>query len=93
MIDGGVWANNPVMNALVDVLACYEVPRENIRILTIGTGESKFTVDENARNGGAATWAFMRCFNAAARHSLECTRAGLPVSRQAERASHRRSGK
>jgi patatin-like phospholipase/acyl hydrolase len=67
MIDGGVWANNPVMNALVDVLACYDVPRENIRILTIGTGESKFTVDENARNGGAATWAIMRSFNAAAR--------------------------
>lgn len=67
MIDGGVWANNPVMNALVDALACYDVPRENIRILTIGTGEPKFTVDENARNGGAATWAFMRSFNAAAR--------------------------
>src|SRR5690606_15656411 len=67
MIDGGVWANNPVMNALVDALACYDVPRENIRILSIGTGDAKFTVDEHARNGGAATWAFMRSFNAAAR--------------------------
>lgn len=67
MIDGGIWANNPVMNALVDVLACYDVPRENIRILTLGTGESKFTVDGNGRNGGAAAWALMRSFNAAAR--------------------------
>lgn len=67
MIDGGIWANNPVMNALVDALACYDVPRENIRILSIGTGESTFTVDEKARNGGAAKWAFMRSFNAAAR--------------------------
>jgi patatin-like phospholipase/acyl hydrolase len=67
MIDGGVWANNPVMNALVDALACYDVPRENVRILSIGTGESTFTVDEKARNGGAVKWAFMRSFNAAAR--------------------------
>ncbi|WP_261330316.1 CBASS cGAMP-activated phospholipase [Rhizobium leguminosarum] len=39
MIDGGVWANNPVMTALVDVIACYDVPLENIRILSLGTGE------------------------------------------------------
>lgn len=67
MIDGGIWANNPVMNALVDTLACYDVPRENIRILSIGTGESTFTVGEKARTGGIKEWAFMRSFNAAAR--------------------------
>jgi hypothetical protein len=67
MIDGGIWANNPVMNALVDALACYDVPRENIRILSIGTGESTFTVGEKARTGGIKEWAFMRSFNAAAR--------------------------
>ena len=67
MIDGGIWANNPVMNAVVDALACYDVPRENIRVLSIGTGEQSFTVDEKARNGGAAEWAFMRSFAAAAR--------------------------
>ncbi|ESX00623.1 patatin [Mesorhizobium sp. LSJC268A00] len=67
MIDGGIWANNPVMNALVDALACYDVPRENIRILSIGTGESTFTVGEKARTGGVKEWAFMRSFNAAAR--------------------------
>jgi patatin-like phospholipase/acyl hydrolase len=26
MVDGGLWANNPVMNALVDALACYDRP-------------------------------------------------------------------
>lgn len=67
MIDGGVWANNPVMNALVDVLACYDIPRENIRILTLGTGEANFTVDEDARAGGIRQWALMRAFSAAAR--------------------------
>lgn len=67
MIDGGVWANNPIMNALVDVLACYDVPRENVRILSLGTGEEAFTVDKAARVGGARHWAFLRAFKAAAR--------------------------
>jgi uncharacterized protein len=67
MIDGGIWANNPVMNAVVDALACYDVPRENMRILSIGTGEPTFTVDKKAQMGGWTKWAFMRSFQAAAR--------------------------
>jgi len=67
MIDGGIWANNPVMNALVDALACFDVAREDIRILSLGTGDSTFTVGERARRGGIKEWAFMRSFNAAAR--------------------------
>ena len=66
MIDGGIWANNPVMNALVDALACFDVAREDVRILSLGTGESTFTVDERARLGGIKEWAFLRSFNAAA---------------------------
>jgi len=67
MIDGGIWANNPVMNALVDALACFDVARDDIRILSLGTGESTFTVNEKAQHGGVKEWAFMRSFNAAAR--------------------------
>ena len=67
MIDGGIWANNPVMNAIIDVLACYDIPRKNIRVLSIGTGESTFTVEKKARIGGIKDWAFMKSFNAAAR--------------------------
>lgn len=67
MIDGGIWANNPVMNALVDALACFDIAREDVRILSLGTGESTFTIDERARNGGIKDWAFLRSFNAAAR--------------------------
>jgi patatin-like phospholipase/acyl hydrolase len=67
MIDGGIWANNPVMNALVDALACFDVAREDVRILSLGTGDSTFTVDERARLGGIKEWAFLRSFNAAAR--------------------------
>ncbi len=66
MIDGGIWANNPVMNALVDALACFDIARENLRILS-RAARSTFTVDDRARNGGIKDWAFMRSFNAAAR--------------------------
>lgn len=67
MIDGGIWANNPVMNALVDALTCFEVPRENIRILSIGTGEGTFSLSEKAQNGGAKQWASLLPFYAASR--------------------------
>lgn len=67
MIDGGIWANNPIMNAVVDTLACFDVPRENLRILSLGTGEATFRLNARARNGGARHWAFLRAFEAAAR--------------------------
>ncbi|MFC5392658.1 patatin-like phospholipase family protein, partial [Bosea vestrisii] len=67
MIDGGIWANNPVMNALVDALACFDIARDDVRILSLGTGQATFNVDERARNGGIKDWAFLRSFNAAAR--------------------------
>ena len=56
MIDGGVWANNPIMNALVDVLACYDVPRENVRILSLGTGDETLKLRNKQLNGGVNGW-------------------------------------
>ena len=35
-VDGGLFANNPIMVALADALSCFSVPREHIRILSIG---------------------------------------------------------
>jgi hypothetical protein len=53
--------------SLQDALACFDIAREEIRILSLGTGESTFTVNEKARMGGIKHWAFLRSFNAAAR--------------------------
>ena len=39
MVGGGLWANNPTMNALVDALACFKVDRRQIHILSLGCGE------------------------------------------------------
>ena len=56
-IDGGVWANNPIMIALVDVLSCFDVPRCRIRILSLGCGNRPYTVGKiKARVGGVFAW-------------------------------------
>src|SRR5205823_11443963 len=56
-VDGGVWANNPIMIALVEALASFEVRREQIRILSIGCGETAFTVQASqVARGGLVQW-------------------------------------
>lgn len=55
--DGGVWANNPVMVALVDALTCYDLDRRQIHILSLGCGESDMFVTEGqVRFGGLWHW-------------------------------------
>ena len=44
-VDGGVWANNPVMVGLADSISCFDVPRENIRILSLGCGNQNYVVN------------------------------------------------
>ena len=56
MVDGGIWANNPVMNALTDALACYELDRRQIHILSLGCGETSFKVTPRRSKGGLFHW-------------------------------------
>lgn len=35
-IDGGVWANNPAMVALVDALTAYDISPDQVQVLSIG---------------------------------------------------------
>jgi hypothetical protein len=56
-VDGGVWANNPTMIALVDVLTCFDVPRENVRILSLGCGDDPYVVGApKIIRGGVLAW-------------------------------------
>lgn len=56
-LDGGVWANNPIMVGLVDALACYNVERHAVRILSLGCGEDAYTVsDLKTKFGGLVAW-------------------------------------
>lgn len=56
MVDGGLWANNPVMSAVVDALACYDMDLAQIQILSLGCGETAFRVDDRMSKGGVLQW-------------------------------------
>lgn len=56
-VDGGVWANNPLMVALVDALSCFRLSRYRIRILSLGCGETRYTVNRPmVLSGGLFAW-------------------------------------
>jgi len=56
-VDGGVWANNPIMIALVDALSCFDVPRDRVRILSLGCGDDPYVVGRpKIVSGGLLAW-------------------------------------
>lgn len=56
-VDGGVWANNPIMVGLVDALSCFDVSRNQIRILSLGCGGTSFHVGTSRIFlGGILSW-------------------------------------
>ena len=55
-IDGGVWANNPVMIALVDALSAYDLTFDQIEIFSIGTGNSPFELRKHSVFRGLWAW-------------------------------------
>ena len=57
LLDGGIWANNPTMMALVEALTCFTVQRENIAILSIGCGQDGFEINRKQAAGtGQYQW-------------------------------------
>ena len=56
-IDGGVWVNNPIMLAVADVLACFDIRREQIKVLSLGCGQEHYRMGwAREKFGGLATW-------------------------------------
>ncbi|MDZ4759861.1 MAG: patatin-like phospholipase family protein [Alphaproteobacteria bacterium] len=56
-IDGGVWANNPAMIAVVDALSCFNIERRQIRMLFLGGGSRKPKLGSwQLHLGGIAGW-------------------------------------
>ena len=57
LLDGGIWANNPTMMALVEALTCFSVQREQIAILSIGCGQDGFRINTRQTEGtGQFQW-------------------------------------
>jgi patatin-like phospholipase/acyl hydrolase len=49
--DGGVWANSPAMAAIVEATCYLNVPLDRIDVLSVGTTEEPFTVQEKRKSG------------------------------------------
>jgi len=57
LLDGGLWANNPIMVGIVEALAILEQPRDAVRVVSLGCTTSPISLGKLARkNGGAAAW-------------------------------------
>lgn len=55
--DGGAWANNPVMIGLVDALACYQLDRRQVYILSLGSGDTEIRLSgKQIIKGGVWHW-------------------------------------
>lgn len=55
-VDGGLFMNNPIMGAVVDALACYDIDRRNLRVLSIGCGKYSKEITVEKANGGIFDW-------------------------------------
>lgn len=57
LVDGGVWANNPIMLAVVEALICFSLERDQIDVLSIGCGDDPYVVsDVQLNSGGKLAW-------------------------------------
>jgi uncharacterized protein len=56
LIDGGIWANNPVILAIIEALITYDIQRERIKVLSIGCGEEPYHVTRRMTWGGFWQW-------------------------------------
>lgn len=56
-VDGGLWANNPIMIGVVDVLSCFDLDRHQVRVLSLGCGDEPYIVsDRMVKGGGLLSW-------------------------------------
>ncbi len=55
-LDGGVWANNPLMTGIIDALSAFDISREQLRCISIGTGNAPYEISLMAARGGFWRW-------------------------------------
>ncbi|TQE98700.1 MAG: patatin [Spiribacter salinus] len=72
LVDGGMVANNPIMVGLVDALACNDIPRHGVEIVSLGCGSSPFALSEQHHAGGQLQWrhALLAAMDASSRSAL-----------------------
>ena len=56
LIDGGVWANNPVVVGVTEAVSMFDRPLEEIRVLSLGTTTSTRTRPSRLDKAGLVQW-------------------------------------
>lgn len=57
LVDGGVWANNPIMLAVIEAMTCYDISRDQVQVLSIGCGDDRYIVSRpEITKGGIWHW-------------------------------------
>lgn len=54
--DGGLWANNPTMLAVLEAYSCFELSLDQIRVLSIGCGNPPVIFPRKNAFGGLWSW-------------------------------------
>jgi|SRR5579862_596220 len=57
LIDGGVWANNPTMVAVVEAMGTLAVPPGAIKVMSLGTSQPVKRGERRLESGGIWQWA------------------------------------
>ena len=57
LIDGGVWANNPAMVAVIEAIGTLSIPLTAINLLSIGTSDPICHRRRRLNDGGKLAWA------------------------------------
>ena len=57
LVDGGVWANNPIMLAVIEALICFDIEPTQIDVLSIGCSDDPYLVSPRQISwGGLIFW-------------------------------------
>lgn len=57
LVDGGVWANNPIMVGVAEAVSMFDQPLDSLRILSIGTTSDLKIRGKSLDNAGFLRWA------------------------------------
>jgi uncharacterized protein len=73
LVDGGVWANNPVILAVIEALICFDIVPGQIDVLSLGCGVDRYVVSQ-AEIAKGGLWHWKKIMGAAMRlQSLAAT--------------------